>query len=568
MAGSNGLPIGFGRSNRVTLCKRGWNLNISQMRNITASHFGWRKSVLLGSVYACSLAALMAIGSASAEAKARHEPAPKPAVQASKGPFGDIPKGPVEIFVSIDQQKLHLYSDGAHIADTSVATGVPSLPTPLGVFSVIQKQIFHRSNIYSGAPMPFMQRITWSGIALHEGESIGHRASHGCIRMPADFARKLYQFTRIGARVIVANEELKPTVFADPHLFVHKVPTPPAAPAMAAAPAKTAPSGDEAKPAEAAVTPIADSSAAAQSNDAATPAASEAVKAVPSGNGGTKSSETAPTAKPEGSMVDQSPAAAQSNQPATESDPGRPAQTGVPASELGTIPVTQMPSPLTAQAPVLPVVQQQPSPLVKDTVVIQIPHDRLRGTDASPTLLVDASNGTVPLPASKPADANAAPADKKIPIAIFISRKTQRIYVRQNFEPLFDAAITIDHPEQLIGTHVFTAMAYLDDGSTFRWDVISMPGVQPKAKRVQAKEIVTYDRYGRPRRHEVAEKPVSDLPPPQTPAEALARIQIPQDIIDRISAMILPGSSLIVSDQGLGEETGEGTDFVVVTSKS
>ncbi len=171
-----------------------------------------------------------------AEAKAKHEPAPKPAVQASKGPFGDIPKGQVEIFVSIDQQKLHLYSDGAHIADTSVATGVPSLPTPLGVFSVIQKQVFHRSNIYSGAPMPFMERITWSGVALHEGESIGHRASHGCIRMPREFAMKLYQLTRIGARVIVANEELKPTEFADPHLFVHKVPspTPPATPAVAA----------------------------------------------------------------------------------------------------------------------------------------------------------------------------------------------------------------------------------------------------------------------------------------------------------------------------------------------
>ena len=213
-------------------------------------------------------------------------------------------------------------------------------------------------------------------------------------------------------------------------------------------------------------------------------------------------------------------------------------------------------------------VTQQPASPVKEIVAVQIPSDSLRGTEASPTLLVDASNGVIPLPASKPADAIQAPADKKTPIAIFISRKTQRIYVRQNFEPIFDAAIAIDHPEQPIGTHVFTAMAYLDDGSTFRWDVISMPGAQPKAKHAQPKEIITYDRYGRPRRQEVAEKPAGDLPPPQTPADALARIQIPQDIIDRISAMILPGSSLIVSDQGLGEETGEGTDFVVVTSKS
>src|ERR1700758_572059 len=154
-----------------------------------------------------------------------HEP--KAADRVDKEPFGQIQKGPLQIFISINQQKLHLYSDGVHVADTSVATGVPSLPTPLGVFSVIQKQVFHRSNIYSNAPMPFMQRITWSGVAMHEGENIGHPASHGCIRMPRDFAMRLYKLTRIGARVIVARGELKPAEFSDPHLFVHKDKAPP-----------------------------------------------------------------------------------------------------------------------------------------------------------------------------------------------------------------------------------------------------------------------------------------------------------------------------------------------------
>ena len=159
----------------------------------------------------------------------------KEAAKVSKDPFGDIPKGPLQIFVSIDQQKLHLYSDGIHVADTSVATGVPSLPTPLGVFSVIQKQVFHRSNIYSNAPMPFMQRITWSGVAMHEGEGIGHRASHGCIRMPHDFAVRLYHLTKLGVPVIVAQQELKPVEFADPHLFVHRDKAPEPAPAAAPA---------------------------------------------------------------------------------------------------------------------------------------------------------------------------------------------------------------------------------------------------------------------------------------------------------------------------------------------
>ena len=70
--------------------------------------------------------------------------------------------------------------------------------------------------------MPFMQRITWSGVALHEGENIGHPASHGCIRMPHEFAMKLFSVTKVGVRVIIARNEVKPVAFADPHLFVHK----------------------------------------------------------------------------------------------------------------------------------------------------------------------------------------------------------------------------------------------------------------------------------------------------------------------------------------------------------
>ena len=143
---------------------------------------------------------------------------------------------------------MHVYGDGVHFADTSIATGVPSLPTPLGVFSVIQKQVFHRSNIYSNAPMPYMQRITWSGVAMHEGENIGHRASHGCIRMPRDFAVRLYRLTKLGTRVIIANSELKPVEFADPHLFVHKEKPP----EIAAAPPNSVETA-AAKPAELAV---------------------------------------------------------------------------------------------------------------------------------------------------------------------------------------------------------------------------------------------------------------------------------------------------------------------------
>ena len=110
---------------------------------------------------------------------------------------------------------------GTPVAISVSATGVPEHPTPMGVFSVIQKDLLHHSNIYSGAPMPFMQRITWSGVALHEGVNLGHPASHGCIRMPRDFASRLWLLTRLGVRVVVARPELHPSDFADTRLFMH-----------------------------------------------------------------------------------------------------------------------------------------------------------------------------------------------------------------------------------------------------------------------------------------------------------------------------------------------------------
>ena len=189
--------------------------------------------------------------------------------------------------------------------------------------------------------------------------------------------------------------------------------------------------------------------------------------------------------------------------------------------------------------------------------------DKLRGTVATPVVAPDHPADAAPVPAAKPTTlVETGHAATQGPISIFVSRKEKKIYVRQNFSPLFYAPVTIDHPEQAFGTHVFTAMAYLDDGSTLRWNVVSFPGEPPKAKR-DADNDRRAARRGR--REEPVARPLGDLPPPQTPAEALARIDIPQDAIDRISALMVPGSSLVVSDQGLGEETGEGTDFIVVT---
>jgi len=390
------------------------------------------KIILLGNV--CLLGLALVASPASAQYfTIKHRPPHRPAAHASKDPFGEMPKGPLQAIISISQQRLHFYSDGKHIMDVPVATGVPGHLTPLGVFSVIERDRLHHSNLYSNAPMPFMERITWSGVALHEGPGVGRQASHGCIRMPHDFAARLWQLPTMGMRVIIAQSELRPLEFADPHLFVHK---------------------DK-----------------------------QITAALP------KPIETAQTGT------------------ATKTD----------ASEI-----TKAAAPAGIAAPIA--LEDVPLPLTK------------------PERIAKGGNG---------------------PIAIFVSRKAGKIFVRQNFLPVFEAAVKIDHPEQPLGTHVFTALDWQPDHATLRWNVVSLPG-----ETTRTVEHWTYvrDYYGRPHRQRVQERVVEPAPPPEAADRALARIDIPQDVIDQISQLIVPGSSLVVSDQGLGPETGSsGTDFIVVT---
>jgi lipoprotein-anchoring transpeptidase ErfK/SrfK len=439
--------------------------------------------------------------------KARAKPQAPAPEQAAKEPFGQIPRGPLQIIISIDQQKLHLYSNGTEVADALVATGVPGHPTPVGVFSIIQKDRLHHSNIYSGAPMPFMQRITWSGVALHEGGNLGHPASHGCVRMPHDFAIRLWVLTRLGARVIIARPELRPEEFNDSHLFAHReispaVPT--ASQPVAEKPIKTAQSLAEDKKSDASA------ASAEETHEPARPTSGAAAAADKADGASSSTPVAADTSAGNGlrpTISDPAPA------PASEPEPAAPSAADAPQ-----------------EAPV-----------------------------AAPIALP-----AIPVPPIKPAEiARSAP---KTPISIFISGKEKKIFVRQDFTPLFSAPVTIDHPEQRLGTHVFTALSYLDDQSHFRWNVVSLPGEQQQAGSkmlANASRIEIERRLGSGKnRDEIGQAPAQRSP--QTPQEALARIDIPQDIIDRISDLIIPGSSLIISDQGLGGETGEGTDFIVV----
>ena len=153
------------------------------------------------------------------------------------------PRGPLLIAISINKQNMKIYDANGFFAETPISTGMRGHPTPMGVFSVIQKEKLHHSNIYSGAPMPYMQRITWSGIAIHAGVLPGHPASHGCIRMPVAFALKMYGWSTMGARVVITPDETIPTSFSHPLLVAQKiVPQPIAAdePKADAAPAAKA----------------------------------------------------------------------------------------------------------------------------------------------------------------------------------------------------------------------------------------------------------------------------------------------------------------------------------------
>ncbi|MCO5065298.1 MAG: L,D-transpeptidase [Rhizobiaceae bacterium] len=113
-------------------------------------------------------------------------------------------KGPVAIIVSLPQQRVHVYRNGIRIAVSTCSSGKPGHDTPTGVFVILQKDKFHKSSTYSDAPMPNMNRLTWSGIALHAGNLPGYPASHGCVRLPMAFSADLFSITHLGTPVIIA----------------------------------------------------------------------------------------------------------------------------------------------------------------------------------------------------------------------------------------------------------------------------------------------------------------------------------------------------------------------------
>ena len=140
-------------------------------------------------------------------------------VSAARSAPAQLPDAPLVLVVSLEQQRLSVYSQGKLIETTKVSTGTASDPTPSGVFAVIEKNEKHFSNLFGGAPMPFMQRLTMSGVALHSGYVTGRPASHGCVRLPHEYARRLFKATKLGVRVIISGDDPRPVEIDTMRLF-------------------------------------------------------------------------------------------------------------------------------------------------------------------------------------------------------------------------------------------------------------------------------------------------------------------------------------------------------------
>ena len=360
---------------------------------------------------AALLAQLIVLLPTSADARPRsymRERAEAPATAPTRAA-----EGPLQIVISIGSQRLWVYDSRGLLDTSTISTGVGGYPTPTGVFAIIDKEVTHYSNIYGGASMPFMQRLTMSGVAMHSGMVTGRPASHGCVRLPHPFAVKLYRLTRLGVRVIIAPNAPVPEDIAHPRLFVRKpAPTP---------------------------EPLDPGSV----KGAAIAAASEMITAIGNARVGKITAER--------------------------------------AQELA-----------------------------------------------------------------------------KLPISVLVSKADGKVVVRHGFRQIYEAPATIRDPDRPLGTHLYTALALKDDGSTMRWQAMSLPA--------SGQSVANARKVSRASRSE-AEPPfqIASGPPPSA-AEALDRIDLPQEAMDRICELVSPGTSLIVTDQGTNREMrAVGTDFIVLT---
>ena len=460
--------------------------------------------------------------------------------EARRGEVGlSRPAGvPLMAVVSLSQQRVTIYDADGKILQAPVSTGQKGYETPAGIFSVLEKNREHYSNLYDDASMPFMQRLTWSGIALHAGVLPGYPASHGCIRMPHAFAEQLFELTKLGLRVIIVRDDMRPVEIAHPALFK---PGPIRSEVALAQGAGEAPASlDPGSPPSAVhlatvgtagtLTWRSIAASKATAAEAAAKAADEARRAAHKAGAEaarfTRAMRLAEGAKLRAEM--QLREAERALEMASSPEAAhRVEETKTKALERVAIAQAQLDA---------AIAEGQPN------------------IDAAAVAREEARMAEAARIAAQ-SEAKLARA-KLAPVSVFISRKAQRLYARQAFQPIFESPVGISNPDEPIGTVILTAADYANDGTDVRWSALSMypdvanpgpaPGFEPRRHA---------NRHAEPARTNVEQAKV-----------ALGRISIPDDVIGRINELLSPGSSLIISDEALSRETGKGTDFVVVMS--
>ena len=430
-----------------------------------------------------TLAAMAALTALTADAAARQARPGPPKEATAPRDAGE----PIMAIVSIKTQQVTLYDADGWILRAPVSTGTTGRETPAGVFAVVEKNKDHRSNMYDDAAMPNMQRITWNGIALHGGPLPGYAASHGCVRMPFGFAEKLFDKTRIGMRVIISPDDAEPVEFSHPALLV------PNREAIAAAPARA-----EALPSEAAE--------AAKTADEAKKAAATATRETASLTASLRKLERLKTrADAELAYAEKVLRSAKTDEAKARAEDLK-QKAAAKAAELAT------------------------------------QFDTAKADAKSKLDAAAAAKEAAKAAQARKADTAKAASEAKLalePVSIYISRTTQKLYVRRPtqkpapdgggvvFDATIEVPVKIRNPERPIGTHVITAVARNDSG--LRWTA------------------VTIDDGDNAR-------------------SALDRITIPQEVLDRIAPTALPRSSIVISDEPLSKETNYRTEFVTVLS--
>ena len=494
-------------------------------------------------------------------------------------------KGPLVLSVSLAKQRVTVYDGTEVVAQSPISSGRVGYATPTGVFSVIGKERMHYSNLYQSAPMPNMQRITWSGVALHAGALPGYAASHGCIRLPHGFSKKLFGMTKMGERVIVSREPVTPVAFAHERLFNAYPPES----EMSTASIMTRVADAGVGPGNAVSTALGVSTAAAaETPQSAAPLPRSPYRARREAelNRITGDIRTANYKKAETSTA--------LAQAAKASDAARAPYMAVrPEINKLDIAARKAEGARDAAQSEIAYIDERKASKRKLTGAAERKLDEKRASLEAklPSLVADAeaarAQWQVAADAAKPLetammDAEAArraafaeyskanaelsralseedaikrqDAKRAYPVSVFVSRKTQRLYVRQGYAPILDVPVTFERPDEVIGTHVFTALAYMPNKTEMSWSVVSVP-TNPSSK-VDSKKSKK-DKTAK------AEAPVAVPASQQTAAAALDRITIPEEARDRIADVMKPGSSLIISDNGMSGETGEYTDFIV-----